>query len=84
MHRRCCDLLSRSYFLTAAHAVAAVVAEITIAVADGDRSTVVARRRVCLECGKLLAVILRNDYILNELSLLPRHMFTVRVFPVAV
>lgn len=42
-------------YLRATHAAAAVVTEVAIAVADGDCTTVVARRRVGLERRKQLA-----------------------------
>ena len=46
--------------LTASQAVAAVVAEVAVAVADGDRTAVVAGGSVGLEFGELLAAKSRS------------------------
>jgi hypothetical protein len=44
---------ARAFSLAATEAVAAVVAEIAVAVANGDSAAVVARWRVALEASKL-------------------------------
>ena len=51
--------------LAAAHAVATVVTEIAVAVANGDRSAVVTRRSVDLETSKLLLLGRRGGFNLR-------------------
>lgn len=46
---------SRVLVSAAAHAAATIVAQVAIAVPHGDRAATVARRRVGLEVGELLA-----------------------------
>ena len=61
-------LVLRCQQSTTAHAVPAVVTQITIPVPHRNRTTVITRRRICLECRKLLAANLRRLACFGQLQ----------------